>query len=152
MERTRLETCFSAHPYNNGYIYTHTPHALFEDKQTCQGNKNLLPNMEGSWTIGFDQFGYLAQRAKELLGLLLPQGQCGWITSPPFHQAVTCGAQLCVPELIHVFVALCNPSHSVGFGSSQSWELWGSRWLTHAMASLGQPSALLLPAFRSCLC
>lgn len=113
-----------AHPYNNGYIYTHTPHALFEDKQTCQGNKNLLPNMEGSWTIGFDQFGYLAQRAKELLGLLLPQGQRGRIMSPPFHRAVTCSAQLRVPKLIHVFTSLCNPSRSVGFGTSQSLGLW----------------------------
>lgn len=25
MEQTRLETCFSAHPYNKGYIYTHIP-------------------------------------------------------------------------------------------------------------------------------
>lgn len=25
MEQTWLETCFSAHPYNKGYIYTHIP-------------------------------------------------------------------------------------------------------------------------------
>ena len=61
--------------YVDVYIHTHTPHALFKDKQTYQAIKNLLPNMEGSWTFGFDQFGYLAWRAKELLGLLLPQGR-----------------------------------------------------------------------------
>lgn len=62
--------------------------------------------MEGSWTFGFDQFGYLARRAKELLGLLLPQGRhaapggsrsCARpiFRAPPLCRAVTRGARPC---------------------------------------------------------
>lgn len=144
MERTWLETCFSTHPYNNGYIYTHTPHTLFEDKQTCQGNKNLLPNMEGSWTIGFDQFGYLAQRAKELLGLPLPQGQCGRITSPPFHQAMTWRRSTVCAKADPCVRFFVQAQPQCGVWDFPKFGTLGSRWLTHAMASLGQPSALCL--------
>lgn len=57
--------------------------------------------MEGSWTFGFDQFGYLARRANELLGLLLPQGR----------HAAPGGSRSCARPIFRAppFVPGCDP-------------------------------------------
>lgn len=149
MEQTWLETCFSAHPYNKGYIYTHIPPTRSSrTNRLAKGTRICFQTWKDLGLLDLTNLGILPREPKSYWVFSSRRDSTrsgGRITSPPFRWAVTCGTQTCMPKPTRVFASLCIPSRSAW---ERLWEADSSPLPQRVPTS----SRNMLLAVRSCLC